>query len=106
LPADDYEDAVDLPPIPGERLAPGRALAEQEVQALFAVCDPATVAGSRDGAVFGLGFGGGLRRFEIVAVALEDFDREPGTVRVSAARGTRAERCRYRKAPQLASLSG
>lgn len=47
------------------------------------------MAGARDGAIFGLGFGAGLRRSELVGVNLEDVDADPATVRVQRGKGNK-----------------
>jgi integrase len=89
IPADEYEDAVDLDPIAGQRLPTGRALTAGELTALFAACDASTLAGARDGAIFGLGFGAGLRRSELVGVDLQDVDADPASVRVQKGKGNK-----------------
>ena len=67
--AEDYQRAVDLDAIKGERLPPGRALNIGELTALFQACagDP-TPAGARDAAVMALLYGAGIRRGELVAL--------------------------------------
>lgn len=88
IPAEDYQRAVDLDPIPGETLPKGRALTKGEVGALMAACndDPAP-AGVRDGALFGLLIGAGLRRSEIVNLDLTDYNREDGRLTIRAGKG-------------------
>jgi site-specific recombinase XerD len=67
----------------GSREPRGRALAPEEVQRLFDACgDPETVAGARNAAVLGLLFGAGLRRSEIVALDLSNYDGSAEVLRV------------------------
>lgn len=68
-----------IDPVRGTRVPKGRALSQGELRALFAVCD-ASVGGSRNAALIGLLYAGGLRRAEIVALDLADFDAKTGTL--------------------------
>ena len=53
----------------------GRALSIGEVQALFHVCaQDKSVKGSRDAALIAVLYGAGLRRSEVVAIDLSDWD--------------------------------
>lgn len=87
--AEEYQRAVDLAPISGERetAAAGRALTYGEWQALLGVCmaDP-TPAGARDGALFAILKVTGLRRAEVAALKLEDYDRGIGSIRIDGKR--------------------
>lgn len=75
--ADQRERAADVGSVRGSRLQAGRALAAGEVLALFGVCKAdATAAGARDGALFGLLYGAGLRCAEVVGLDLESLDLE------------------------------
>jgi site-specific recombinase XerD len=56
----------------------GRALSKGELAALFEACNPTTAGGARNAALLGLLYGGGLRRAEVVALDLGDFDTETG----------------------------
>jgi site-specific recombinase XerD len=62
----------------GSRVMKGRALSKGELLALFESCDPSKAGGARNAALLGLLYGGGLRRAEIVALDLADFDVETG----------------------------
>jgi len=88
--AEDHRRAVDIANVRGVTLPAGRAVTRGEVAALFAVCaaDP-TAAGARDAAVLALGYGGGLRRAEIVALDLDDVDTATGEIRVLHGKGGR-----------------
>lgn len=74
LTSDEYLRAIDVKPAKGSRVdRKGRCLTSGEVAALMAhCCADATLAGIRDAAVFGLAFGAGLRRAELVALRVED----------------------------------
>ena len=78
---EDYHRAIDTEPVKGETLPTGRAISKAEAVALFAACsaDP-TPAGSRDAAAFALMYGAGLRRAEVAALHLTDYDSESGAV--------------------------
>jgi site-specific recombinase XerD len=62
----------------GSRVMKGRALSKGELGALFEACDPSTRGGARNAALLGLLYGGGLRRAEVVALDLADFDATTG----------------------------
>lgn len=82
LPAEEYQRAVDLAPIRGTRVMPGRALASEEVRALFLNCADGTPSGGRHAALLALLYRCGLRRAETMAIDLADFDTTAGIVRV------------------------
>lgn len=87
--AEEYQRAVDLKPIVGEReaAAAGRALTYGEWLALLSVCaaDPSP-AGARDGALFAVLKVTGLRRAEVAALRLEDYDTTSKTLRIEGKR--------------------
>lgn len=68
-----------------------KALAETEVVALFAACDPGRPSGRRDRAILGLLVRLGLRRSEVARLCLEDIDWRAGEVTI-AGKGSRVER--------------
>ena len=70
--------ACSVDPVRGSRVQKGRALSRGELTALFESCDPSTPGGTRNAALMGLLYGGGLRRAEVVALDLGDFDPESG----------------------------
>lgn len=86
IPADDYRRAIDLKSIKGATsdAATGRSLTSAELRALFAACaDDDSDAGRRDAAIFALMYGaGGLRRSEVVALDLADFDERDGKLTI------------------------
>lgn len=71
----------------GPRLELERAVTLAELDAMIAVCDPATALGVRDRAMLELLFGTGLRRAEMVALDLYDLDLRAGTVFVRSGKG-------------------
>ena len=88
--AEDLARAVDLPPVKGETLPAGRALAAGELRALFDDCARDGVGGLRDAAVLALLYGAGLRRSEVVNLNVEDFDVDTGVVSVRHGKGNKA----------------
>ena len=78
--AEDLQRAIDLPVVRGERLPRGRALSRGELRALFESCRKGSPADLRDAALMGVLYGAGLRRAEVVTVALSDYDPETGAL--------------------------
>ena len=77
--AEDYHRAVDLKGIKGSTVPAGRELQAGELAALLAACgDDDTAAGARDGALIAVLYAGGLRRAEVVACDLADYDPATG----------------------------
>ena len=76
--ADRMTRACSVEPVRGSRAMKGRALSKGELAALFEVCDPLTPGGARNAALLGLLYGGGLRRAEVVALDLADYDAKTG----------------------------
>ncbi len=70
--------ACSVEPVRGSRVPKGRALSKGELTALFEACNPSTPGGARNAALLGLLYGGGLRRAEVVALDLADFDAATG----------------------------
>lgn len=83
--AEDYQRATDLERIIGETLPAGRAITPGELAALMAACgqDP---AGIRDAAIIGCLYSGGLRRAEVIALDLADFDPVTNDLKVRGKR--------------------
>ena len=82
---------LDVPPIRGQSLPPSRYLSHGEVRALFdALSDDATITGVRDAALFAVLLGAGLRRFEVTALTLDDYDPETGALAVRKGKGEKA----------------
>jgi site-specific recombinase XerD len=82
--AEDYHRIADVQTVRGSRLPVGRMLTQGEVAALVAACqgDP-TATGRRDAALLAVLFGGGLRRAEVVALNVDNFNPETGELRVA-----------------------
>lgn len=90
--ADDYHRAADLPPVRGTTLPRGRALTAGELRALFQAVaeDGRTATRARDAALLAVLYGGGLRRAEVVALDVADYDAETGTLAVRHGKGNKA----------------
>lgn len=88
LDAETYARCVDLPAVRGSTLPRGRMLGVGEIRALFEACaQDHSPAGRRDAALIAVLAGGGLRRAEIVALNVADFDPETGALTVSGKGG-------------------
>jgi integrase/recombinase XerD len=74
----------------GKKQLRGRALSETEIASLMAVCfnDP-TPTGIRDAATIALLRGAGLRRAELVALKLRDFQAKGGSLEIRGGKGDR-----------------
>lgn len=91
---EDYEDAIQIKLVKHTTLLHGRALTEQEISALIEVClnDP-HVTGKRDAAIISI-LMAGLRRSEVVALDLSDFEPNLESLRVRQSKG-RQDRITY-----------
>jgi len=78
--AEDLQRAIDLPAVRGERLPRGRALSRGEFRALFESCRKGSPGDTRDAALMGVLYGAGLRRAEVVALGISDYDPETGAL--------------------------
>jgi len=79
LSSDDYRKAVDVESVTGSTLPAGRELLAGELAALMGNCgSDLTPAGARDAAIIGLLYSCGLRRDELTALDLADFDPATG----------------------------
>jgi site-specific recombinase XerD len=89
---DSYFRAVDLEPIRGSRLPPGRAISRAELRALLEVCaDDLTPRGARDAAMVAVLYGAGLRRQEAAALELAAVNLDERVVEVTG-KGNRQRR--------------
>lgn len=88
LSSDDYQKAVDVEGVTGSTLPAGRELTAGELGALMADCgsDP-TRAGARDASIIAMLYTCGLRRDEITALDLADFDPQTGKLIIKGKRG-------------------
>ncbi len=88
LSADDYAMAVDIPTIRGDLPLRGRVLKPSEIAALFQACKcENSPTGSRDAATLAILAGAGLRRSEVVALDLVDFDPDSSSLQVRKGKG-------------------
>jgi site-specific recombinase XerD len=81
MPAEEYHKAASVGSVKGETVPAGRAVAAGELRALLAVCDQSTL-GLRDAAILCLLYGSGLRRAEVTALDLADYDAMAEVLRV------------------------
>jgi len=101
--AETYERATDLPGVRGERLPRGRALRPKELQKLFEACArDEHAAGRRDAALIAILYGGGLRRSEVVALGITDYNVETSELRVRHGKGQKARICYATNGAKLA----
>ena len=81
--AETYHRAAAVASVKGERLPAGRSLTPGELMALLTACGhDQTAAGARDAAIVALLYSCGLRRAELVALDLADYDSAAGTLTV------------------------
>lgn len=78
-----YHRATALQNVPWSTPPRGRTLSDQEIRKLFEACanDP-TPAGVRDAALLTVLYAGGLRRSEVVALDIRDYDTSSGALTV------------------------
>src|SRR5262245_57480984 len=71
-----YARAADVPTVTGSTVARGRALDPGELRALFTAiaAHPHPTIRARDAALLATLYGGGLRRAEVIALDVEDYD--------------------------------
>ena len=85
-----YARAVDVENVKAKTLPRGRAVEQEELRKLFAVCAADTSpAGRRDAAMLAVLYGGGLRRGELCGLDLADFDGGNCTLTVRNGKGRR-----------------
>lgn len=88
--AERYQHASTVENVPWYIAPRGRIVTTTEIQALFAACaSEGTVAGVRDIALLTVLFAGGLRRSEVVALDVRDYDASSGALTI---RGTQNAR--------------
>jgi site-specific recombinase XerD len=84
----DYARAVDVINVKVSTKLRGRALSEDEILALFKVCEEDfTTAGFRDAALLAILRSSGLRRAEVVNLNLKDFNPKTGALEVIGGKG-------------------
>lgn len=103
--ADDYQRAIDVKNVRAETVPAGRELSQGEILALLEACkQDAAPAGVRDAAILGLLYTCGLRRAELVALDVDDFDPDSGKLIVRAGKG-RKQRTVYVQGSALQALT-
>ncbi|NER48139.1 MAG: site-specific integrase [Symploca sp. SIO1A3] len=84
----DYASAVEIESVRENKEPRGRALSKSEIKALMKVCRlEGTATGIRDRAMLAILFGSGLRRSEVVAMDLKDYDPTTGALKVRGGKG-------------------
>jgi site-specific recombinase XerD len=79
--AEEYHKARKVQGVIGSTLPAGRGMTAGEISALMAACEAdSSPAGARDGAIIALMYSCGLRRAELAALDLENYDRETGAL--------------------------
>ena len=85
--AEAYQKIADVGNVKGETIPAGRAITSGELHALMDDCmADQTAAGARDAAIIALLYSCGLRRAELVALDLADYDQETGALTVRGKR--------------------
>jgi integrase/recombinase XerD len=86
--ADDYAHAVDIKCVRGDSALRGRLLKTSEIAALLSDCKQSQDGiGVRDAALIAILSGSGLRRAEVVALDLGDYQSEDGSLQVRKGKG-------------------
>lgn len=85
---------VARPGVRSTRLTTGRALSRTELQRLFAPCaKDITAVGRRDAALIAVLYGAGLRRSEVTALDLGDYNPETTELGVLSGKGDKDRMC-------------
>jgi integrase len=88
--AEEYQRAVDFKNLSDRHLPTGRDYTIGEVRSMIAVCmEDETPSGPRDAAIIGI-LWSGLRRAEVSALDVGDYDAESGKIRVRHGKGDKA----------------
>ena len=92
--AEAYHRAAHVGRVRGTTLQTGRALHAGEMRSLFQICeDDKTPAGVRDAALIGILYGVGLRRAEVVALTVSDWNETEKSLSVQRGKGNKARLC-------------
>jgi len=85
---EEYRRIAEVKGARGSRLPAGRAVASGELTALVAACRRDTsAAGARDTAILAVLYIGGVRRTELVDLAVADYTADPPTLRIRHGKG-------------------
>ena len=90
--AEDHQRAIDLKPVRGAKAAQGekgRHLKQGEFSALIGVCLDGTQAGVRDACLLAVAYVAGLRRAELAALQLADYDQDEGVLKITKGKGNK-----------------
>ena len=88
---DRYQRAIGFRAVRGQTLPRGRSISQGELRALFSNClRDKTPLGVRDAALLAVLYGSGLRRAEVTALDVADYDRETGSLTIRAGKGNKA----------------
>lgn len=88
--ADNLHKATAIKSMKGSTLPTGRELSPKEIRALARVCrEDETPAGVRDAAMIGVLYTTGMRRSELTALDLADYDAETGKLDIRHGKGNR-----------------
>jgi integrase/recombinase XerD len=91
-------------PLRSQRLPSGRSLTASEISRLFRVCQQdKSVAGKRDHALIALMLATGLRRSEVVAINVDDYNSRTGLLNIHQGKGNK-QRCAYLNSESLALI--
>lgn len=96
--AEEYHKAASVESVKGETVPPGRSVAVGELRALLGSCEQ-TLLGIRDAAILSLLYGCGLRRAEVVALDVADYNLAENQLRV------RGKRNKQRLVPVLGGVA-
>jgi integrase/recombinase XerD len=93
LGAEEYQRAILVPTVRGKREPKGRMITDSEICALMLLCsaDP-TPMGARDAAIIAVLRGTGLRRSEVAALDVADYEPQTGAIVVRAGKGNKDRR--------------
>ncbi len=88
---EEYRRIAEVKPHKGEMLPAGRSIRAGELTALVEACArDRTLAGARDAAILACLYVGGLRRAELAALDVGDYDPDPPTLKVRHGKGNKA----------------
>ncbi|MBW8004099.1 MAG: tyrosine-type recombinase/integrase [Planctomycetes bacterium] len=89
--AEMFHRAIDIKTVKGDAIPKGRSVGSGEINALVEECyHDVSPAGMRDAAILALLYAAGLRRSEVVALDLGDYDTETGGLKIVASKGNKA----------------
>jgi len=105
IPAEEYQRAINVSGVEAVRVPAGRDLAYREIRALLEVCrvdtpDRQKPADIRDAALIALLYATGMRRAEVAALTLADYDRGTGRLLIQHGKGDHAREVFIRNRPQ------